>query len=131
MQAPGNRVQGFLGPGHVCAVMGFTEYEPIAHRFRVPIVISGFEPLDMLEGVLRTVRQLEAGQATVENQYGRAVCRDGNSQSLKLMNDVFEVCDRKRRGVGLIPSPPLWPPGRDAPGWHECSQSRHATLRCS
>src|ERR1700730_13466050 len=64
LQAPGNRVQGFLGPGHVCTVMGYTEYEPIARRYRVPIVITGFEPLDLLEGVLRTVRQLEAGQAT-------------------------------------------------------------------
>src|SRR5215813_1955304 len=91
LQAPGNRVQGFLGPGHVCTVMGFTEYEPIARRYRVPIVVTGFEPLDLLEGVLRTVQQLEAGRAEVENQYGRAVSRAGNPQSKQLIDDVFEV----------------------------------------
>jgi len=103
LQAPGNRVQGFLGPGHVCTVMGYTEYEPIARRYQVPIVITGFEPLDMLEGVLRTVQQLQHGRAEVENQYGRAVRREGNLQSRKLIDDVFEVCDRKWRGVGIIP----------------------------
>jgi hydrogenase expression/formation protein HypD len=103
LQAPGNRVQAFLGPGHVCTVMGYTEYEAIAHDYRVPIVVTGFEPLDLLEGVLRTVRLLEAGRAVVENQYGRAVRRDGNHRSRKLLQDVFEVCDRKWRGVGLIP----------------------------
>src|SRR5437016_3802508 len=103
LQAPGNRVQGFLGPGHVCTVMGYTEYEPIARRYRVPIVITGFEPIDMLEGVLRTVQQLEAGRTEVENQYSRAVQREGNRESKKLIEDVFEVCDRKWRGVGLIP----------------------------
>jgi hydrogenase expression/formation protein HypD len=103
LQAPGNRVQAFLGPGHVCTVMGTTEYEPIARRYRVPVVVTGFEPLDLLEGVLRTVRQLEAGRAEVENQYGRAVRREGNPQSKRLIDDVFEVCDRKWRGVGLIP----------------------------
>jgi hydrogenase expression/formation protein HypD len=103
LQAPGNRVQAFLGPGHVCTVMGYTEYEPIARYYRVPVVITGFEPIDLLEGVLRTVRLLEAGQAVVENQYGRAVRREGNGESRKLIEDVFEVCDRKWRGVGLIP----------------------------
>jgi hydrogenase expression/formation protein HypD len=103
LQAPGNRVQAFLGPGHVCTVMGTTEYEPIARRFRVPIVVTGFEPLDLLEGVFRTVRQLEAGRAEAENQYGRAVRREGNPRSRQLVDDVFEVCDRKWRGVGLIP----------------------------
>jgi hydrogenase expression/formation protein HypD len=103
LQAPGNRVQAFLGPGHVCTVMGCSEYEPIARRYRVPIVITGFEPLDLLEGVLRTVRQLEAGRFEVENQYARAVRPEGNPQSRKLIDDVFEVCDRKWRGVGLIP----------------------------
>src|SRR5436189_1138158 len=91
LQSPLNRVQGFLGPGHVCTVMGYREYEPIAEHYRVPIVITGFEPVDMLEGVLRTVQQLEAGRATVENQYSRAVRRDGNPQSLKLIEDVFEI----------------------------------------
>jgi hydrogenase expression/formation protein HypD len=102
LQSPGNRVQGFLGPGHVCTVMGYEEYEPIARRYHVPIVITGFEPVDMLEGVLRTVRQLEAGEAQVENQYSRCVRRDGNAQSKKLMEEVFEICDRKWRGVGII-----------------------------
>ncbi len=103
LQAAGNRVQGFLGPGHVCTVMGFTEYEPIARHYRVPIVITGFEPVDLLEGVLLTVRQLEAGEARVENQYSRTVCRDGNLESKKLIDEVFEICDRKWRGVGIIP----------------------------
>jgi len=103
LQSPGNRVQGFLGPGHVCTVMGTSEYEPVARRYRVPIVITGFEPVDLLEGVLMTVRQLEAGRAVVENQYARAVRPEGNLRSKKLMEEVFEVCDRKWRGVGLIP----------------------------
>jgi hydrogenase expression/formation protein HypD len=103
LQAPGNRVQGFLGPGHVCTVMGYEEYFPIAAHYRVPIVITGFEPIDMLEGVLMTVRQLEEGRAEVENPYSRAVRVKGNEQSRKLIDEVFEVCDRKWRGVGLIP----------------------------
>jgi hydrogenase expression/formation protein HypD len=103
LQAPGNRVAGFLGPGHVCTVMGCDEYLPITHRYKVPIVITGFEPIDLLEGVLRTVRQLEAGQAEVENQYARAVRPEGNRASRALMDEVFEVCDRKWRGIGLIP----------------------------
>jgi len=103
LQSPENRVQAFLGPGHVCTVMGYDEYEPIARRYRVPIVITGFEPVDMLEGVLMTVRQLEAGQAKVENQYSRAVRCEGNTDSKKLIEDVFEICDRKWRGVGIIP----------------------------
>jgi hydrogenase expression/formation protein HypD len=103
LQAPGNRVQAFLGPGHVCTVMGFTEYEPIARRYRVPIIITGFEPLDLLEGVLRCVQQLESGRAEVENQYARAVQREGNRPSRQLIEDVFEICDRKWRGIGLIP----------------------------
>ncbi len=103
LQSPLNRVQGFLGPGHVCTVMGYREYEPIAERFRVPIVITGFEPIDILEGVLMTVRQLEAGIAEVENQYPRVVVREGNRAAQDLVNQVFEVCDRKWRGVGSIP----------------------------
>jgi hydrogenase expression/formation protein HypD len=103
LEAPDNRVQGFLGPGHVCTVMGCTEYEPIVHDFHVPVVITGFEPIDLLEGVLRTVRQLENGQATVENQYGRAVNWEGNRPARQLIADVFEICDRKWRGVGSIP----------------------------
>jgi hydrogenase expression/formation protein HypD len=103
LQAPDNRVQGFLGPGHVCTVMGTAEYEPIAARYRVPIVITGFEPVDMLEGVLMTVRQLEAGRAVVETQYARAVRPEGNAASRRLLDEVFEVCDRRWRGVGSIP----------------------------
>jgi hydrogenase expression/formation protein HypD len=103
LQAPGNRVQGFLGPGHVCTVMGCGEYPPIATHYHVPIVITGFEPVDMLEGVLWTVRQLEAGRAVVENQYSRAVRPEGNLQSKQLIEEIFEICDRKWRGVGLIP----------------------------
>jgi hydrogenase expression/formation protein HypD len=104
LEAPDNRVQGFLGPGHVCTVMGTSEYGPIAGRYRVPVVVTGFEPLDLLEGVLRVVRQLEEGRAEVENQYGRAVRAEGNPQSRKLIADVFEACDRKWRGVGTIPA---------------------------
>ncbi len=102
LEAPDNRVQGFLGPGHVCTVMGCREYEPIATTYRVPVVITGFEPVDLLEGILAAVRQLEAGQAHLENAYARAVRSEGNPDSRRLIDDVFEVCDRKWRGVGLI-----------------------------
>jgi hydrogenase expression/formation protein HypD len=103
LQAPENRVQAFLGPGHVCAVMGYREYEPIAERYRVPVVIAGFEPLDLLEGIYLAVRQLEKGEHAVENQYARAVRREENSRSVQLVDEVFQVCDRKWRGVGTIP----------------------------
>lgn len=103
LQSPQNRVQGFLGPGHVCAIMGYREYEPISARYKVPIVITGFEPLDILEGTLITVRQLEAGRAEVENQYVRTIRREGNRAAQDLVCQVFEVCDRKWRGIGSIP----------------------------
>jgi hydrogenase expression/formation protein HypD len=103
LQSPFNRVQGFLGPGHVCTVMGYREYEPIAERFHVPIVITGFEPLDILQGVLMTVQQLEQGKWDVENQYPRVVKREGNLMAQDLVNQVFEIGDRKWRGVGSIP----------------------------
>jgi len=103
LQSPFNRVQGFLGPGHVCTVMGYREYEPIAERFKVPIVITGFEPLDILQGVLMTVQQLEQGKWDVENQYPRVVKREGNLMAQDLVNQVFEIGDRKWRGVGSIP----------------------------
>jgi hydrogenase expression/formation protein HypD len=103
LQTKGNRVQAFLGPGHVCAVMGTGEYEPIAKHYKVPIVVTGFEPVDMLAGILGCVRQLEEGRAELENAYGRAVRRDGNPASRRLIDEVFEVCDRKWRGVGSIP----------------------------
>src|SRR5215475_2157246 len=86
LQSPLNRVQAFLGPGHVCTVMGYREYEPIAARFRVPIVITGFEPLDLLEGILMALRQLEQGRAAVENQYSRVVKREGNRTAVDLVN---------------------------------------------
>ncbi|HMJ13941.1 MAG TPA: hydrogenase formation protein HypD [Polyangiaceae bacterium] len=103
LKGPGNRVQGLLGPGHVCTVMGTDEYDPIAKEHGVPVVISGFEPVDLLEGVLRLVRLLERGEASVEVQYTRAVNPGGNRKSLELLARVFEVCDRKWRGIGVIP----------------------------
>ena len=103
LQTKGNRVQAFLGPGHVCAVMGLREYDALSERYRVPIVVSGFEPVDLLEGVLRCVRQLEEGRAEVENQYARTVATDGNRAARDLVFDVFDVVDRKWRGVGTIP----------------------------
>lgn len=101
--APNNRVQAFLGPGHVCTVVGYEEYEPLSARFRVPIVVTGFEPLDILEGVLMAVEQLEAGRYSVENQYSRVLVRSGNRAAQELISKVFEVSDRKWRGVGRIP----------------------------
>jgi hydrogenase expression/formation protein HypD len=103
LKSPGNRVQGFLGPGHVCAVMGYSEYEPLSLRYHVPIVITGFEPLDILQGVLMVVQQLESGRAEVENQYSRVLGRPGNQAAQKLIASVFEVGDRNWRGVGRIP----------------------------
>ena len=102
--SPARRVQAFLAAGHVCAVMGFWEYEPIAERFRVPIVVTGFEPLDLLQGIHMAVRALEAGRYGVENQYARAVTRDGNAPAQRLVAEVFEPCDRKWRGIGEIPA---------------------------
>ncbi|GIF13937.1 hydrogenase formation protein HypD [Actinoplanes teichomyceticus] len=98
------RVQGFLAAGHVCAVMGWTEYEPLAATFRVPIVVTGFEPLDLLEGILMAVRQLEQGRHEVENQYARAVRRHGNDEAQRAIRRVFRVTDRTWRGIGTIPA---------------------------
>src|SRR5579864_408073 len=103
LQSPFNRVQAFLGPGHVCAVMGYREYEPISARYKVPIVITGFEPLDLLEGTLMAVRQLEQGRAEIENQYARAVERLGNEKAQKMICRVFSIADRAWRGIGIIP----------------------------
>jgi hydrogenase expression/formation protein HypD len=97
------RVQGFLAAGHVCAVMGYTEYEPIVRRFKVPVVVTGFEPLDILQGVYMCVKQLEEGRAEVENQYTRAVRREGNVPARQLVSEVFQVVPRKWRDVGEIP----------------------------
>jgi hydrogenase expression/formation protein HypD len=98
-----NRVQGFIAPGHVCTVMGCGEYESLVRDFRVPIVVGGFEPLDLLEAVLMLIRQLEAGQAKLENQYVRSVSYAGNVPAQKIMQEVFEVTDQKWRGIGMIP----------------------------
>ncbi len=103
LSSPDNRVQGFLAAGHVCTVMGYTEYEPIAKRYGVPIVVTGFEPLDILQGVYLCVKQLEEGRAEVENAYRRAVQREGNQPARELLLEVFEVVPRKWRGVGAIP----------------------------
>jgi hydrogenase expression/formation protein HypD len=103
LQAPDNRVQALLGPGHVCTVMGTGEYEALVRDHRVPVVITGFEPLDLLEGILLAVRQLEAGEARLDNQYARAVRATGNTASRQLLAEVFEVTDRKWRGIGEIP----------------------------
>jgi hydrogenase expression/formation protein HypD len=103
LQTQGNRVQGFLGPGHVCAIMGLREYHALSRRFRVPIAITGFEPVDLMEGVLQVVQQLEAGRAQVENPYARVVPDEGNRAARELLLDVFEIADRKWRGIGIIP----------------------------
>lgn len=103
LRSPGNRVQAFLGPGHVCTVMGTSEYEAVSARHRVPIVISGFEPVDLLQGILLAVRQLEEGRAQVENAYSRVVTAAGNPPAQSLVGDVFEICDRKWRGIGTVP----------------------------
>lgn len=103
LSSDNNRVQGFLAAGHVCAVMGVHQYEPLAKRYHVPIVVTGFEPLDILEGILMCVRQLEEGRAVVENQYARAVSSDGNQAAQRILDEVFRVTDRKWRGVGNIP----------------------------
>jgi len=103
LSSPASRIQGFLAAGHVCAVMGYEEYEPLAGQFRVPIVVTGFEPLDLLEGIYLCVSMLEEGRWGVENQYARVVSRDGNRQARALVNEVFDVVDRKWRGIGVIP----------------------------
>jgi len=103
LSSPDRRVQGFLAAGHVCAVMGYEEYFPVAEKYHVPIVVTGFEPLDILQGVLMTVQQLETGRAEVENQYRRAVRREGNRPAQALMRQIFEVVPRKWRGLGEIP----------------------------
>jgi len=103
LESSGNRVQGFIAPGHVCAVMGYTEYEELAARYRVPFVVGGFEPLDLLEAIRMLVVQLEEGRAEAENQYVRSVTREGNPAARARMFEVFEVADRKWRGIGEIP----------------------------
>jgi hydrogenase expression/formation protein HypD len=101
--APDNRVHGFLAAGHVCTVMGYWEYDPIAEKYQIPITVTGFEPLDLLQGAYMTLKALEEGRWGVENQYTRSVTKEGNRPAQKLLGDVFEVCDRKWRGIGEIP----------------------------
>jgi len=103
LESSDNRVQGFLAAGHVCTVMGWEEYEPIADRYRVPIVVTGFEPVDILEGIWMAIRQLEEGRSEVENQYARSVRRDGNRPARDIVSKVFELVDRQWRGIGEIP----------------------------
>jgi hydrogenase expression/formation protein HypD len=103
MSSPGNRVQAFLAAGHVCSVMGYWEYPPLAEKYRIPIVVTGFEPLDLLDGIRRAVVQLEAGKHEVENAYARVVTFEGNRAAQKLLAAVFEVTDRAWRGIGVIP----------------------------
>ncbi len=103
LNSPVNRVQAFLAAGHVCSVMGFSEYVPLVEKYQVPIVVTGFEPLDVLEGIRKTIVQLEAGRADAENAYTRAVNFDGNKAAQKLIEDVFQTTDRNWRGIGMIP----------------------------
>jgi len=103
LRSSDNRVQGFIAPGHVCTVMGCQQYEELVSEFQVPIVVGGFEPVDLLEAILMLVRQLEQGHAKLENQYVRSVTRLGNVPAQKMLEKVFEVADQKWRGMGLIP----------------------------
>lgn len=104
LDSPGNRVQAFLAAGHVCTVMGYQEYHPLAQRHGVPIVVTGFEPVDLLDGIWRAVKQLEAGQAEVENQYSRLVRPEGNLAARQAIDRVFEIVDYPWRGIGKIPA---------------------------
>ena len=102
MESPANRVQAFLAAGHVCSVMGYAQYPPLAEKYHVPIIVTGFEPLDILEGIRRAVVQLEAGRAEVENAYTRVVSYEGNKHAQAMVFDVFETTDRAWRGIGVI-----------------------------
>ncbi len=104
LSSPSHLVQAFLAAGHVCTVMGYEEYFPIAKKYESPIVVTGFEPVDILQGIYMAVRQLEERRADVENQYSRAVRREGNVPARNLLSKVFEVIDRKWRGIGMIPN---------------------------
>ncbi len=107
LAAPENRVQGFLAAGHVCTITGIDEYRPIAEKFRAPIVVTGFEPVDLLQGVAMCVAQLEAGRAEVENQYARSVRKDGNLAAKRLLDEVFTVIGRRWRGLDTLPNSAL------------------------
>lgn len=101
--SPDNRVQGFLAAGHVCAVMGYKDYEPIAHKYGVPMSVTGFEPLDLTLGIYETIKMLEAGRSEIVNAYSRVVTREGNLAAQKIIFDTMEPCDRQWRGIGVIP----------------------------
>lgn len=103
LESPSNRVQGFIAPGHVCSIAGFRDYEDIAREFRIPVVVGGFEPVDLLEAIYMLVAQLEEGRAEVENQYSRSVTFQGNIAAQEVVKEVFRVADRKWRGIGQIP----------------------------
>lgn len=102
MEDPDSSIDGFLAAGHVCSIMGYWEYLPLAEKYQVPIVVTGFEPLDILQGILMCVRQLEKGEAKVENQYTRMVREEGNSSAQNLINEVFQPSDQEWRGIGSI-----------------------------
>jgi hydrogenase expression/formation protein HypD len=104
LSSESNRVQAFLAAGHVCTVMGFEEYIPLAKKYRVPIVVTGFEPMDILQGIAMAVKQLEEGRAEVENEYTRSVRREGNLPAQQLIREIFEITNRKWRGIGEIPA---------------------------
>lgn len=104
MNSPGNRVNAFLAAGHVCCITGTSPYPPLCQRYGVPIVVTGFEPLDLLDGIRRAIRQLESGEASVENAYRRVVTEEGNVAAQQMINEVFEVVDRRWRGIGTIPA---------------------------
>jgi hydrogenase expression/formation protein HypD len=103
LSSPECRVQAFLAAGHVCVVMGWREYIPIAEKFKVPIVVTGFEPIDILQGIFMAVKALEEGRNVVENQYARAVVEEGNIPAQKLLTEIFDICDKKWRGICMIP----------------------------
>lgn len=103
LASPENRVQGFIAPGHVCTIMGYQEYEALVRDFAMPIVVGGFEPVDLLEAILMLVKQLERGDSRVENQYVRSVSYEGNLPAQQILQDVFEIADQKWRGIGSIP----------------------------
>ncbi|WP_210518813.1 hydrogenase formation protein HypD [Hymenobacter terricola] len=103
MDDPETNIQGFLAAGHVCTIMGVYDYVPLVQKYQVPIVVTGFEPVDLLQGILMTVRQLERGEARLENQYTRVVSDDGNPDARRVIEEVFDVTDREWRGIGNIP----------------------------
>ncbi|MEI6410606.1 MAG: hydrogenase formation protein HypD [Bacteroidota bacterium] len=103
MQDEDAHIEGFLAAGHVCTIVGISEYYPLVEKFKIPIVVTGFEPVDLVQGILMTVRQLEKGEYQLENQYSRVVRPEGNPEAIKVIETVFEVCDREWRGIGNIP----------------------------